>query len=96
MEMESNWHMIIIGLYVYYFNSFLDELWRRFNNLIENFCENYAVYHYFRSKGWVVKDGTKFGVNFLLYQEGPAFYHAQYSVKIATEVLQILHTVHNI
>ena len=96
MEMESNWNMIIIGLYVYYFNSFLDELWRRFNNLIENFCENYAVYHYFRSKGWVVKDGTKFGVNFLLYQEGPAFYHAQYSVKIATEVLQILHTVHNI
>ena len=73
-------------VYTYYFNFFLDELWRRFNSLIENFCENYAVYHYFRSKGWVVKDGTKFGVNFLLYQEGPAYYHAQYSVKIATEV----------
>ena len=62
----------------------IDALWRKFNDLNPNFCEQYAVYHHFRSKGWVVKDGTKFGVEFLLYQEGPAFFHAQYSVKIVS------------
>jgi len=63
----------------------IDALWRKFNQSNPNFCEEYAVYHHFRSKGWVVKDGTKFGVEFLLYQEGPAFFHAQYSVKIVSE-----------
>ena len=70
----------------FFFPNMLDALWRKFNQSNSNFCEEYAVYHHFRSKGWVVKDGTKFGVEFLLYQEGPAFFHAQYSVKIVSEV----------
>ena len=69
----------------FFFPNMLDALWRKFNQSNPNFCEEYAVYHHFRSKGWVVKDGTKFGVEFLLYQEGPAYFHAQYSVKIVSE-----------
>ena len=50
--------------------------------IFADFPYQYAVYHHFRAKGYVVKDGTKFGCDFLLYKEGPPFYHAQYSVRI--------------
>ncbi|XP_071447517.1 uncharacterized protein Tsen2 [Hetaerina americana] len=43
---------------------------------------SYAVYHHFRSKRWVVKPGIRFGGDFLLYKDGPPFYHASYLVVI--------------
>lgn len=60
----------------------IDDLWTSFNEKQKEFPFQYAVYHHFRCKGYVVKDGTKFGTDFLLYKDGPAFYHAQYSVRI--------------
>ena len=50
-----------------------------------DFVTRYAAYHHFRSKGWVVRPGTKFGADFLLYKEGPAYYHASYSVVVQTD-----------
>jgi tRNA-splicing endonuclease subunit Sen2 len=41
------------------------------------FLTSYVVYHYFRSLGWVVKSGTKFCVDYLLYKKGPVFSHAE-------------------
>ena len=46
----------------------------RFDN---PFIINYAVYHHYRSLGWVVKGGTKFCVDYLLYKRGPVFQHAE-------------------
>ncbi|KAF9427381.1 tRNA splicing endonuclease subunit sen2 [Entomortierella beljakovae] len=46
------------------------------------FITRYTVYHYYRSQGWIVKDGLKYGSDFLLYQKGPVFGHSQYAVKI--------------
>jgi len=46
------------------------------------FLINYAVYHHFRSLGWVVKNGIKFSVDFLLYSRGPVFTHAEYGIVI--------------
>lgn len=60
----------------------IDDLWKCFNDRQLGFPYQYAVYHHFRCKAYVVKDGTKFGTDFLLYKDGPAFYHAQYSVRI--------------
>ena len=40
------------------------------------FLVSYAVYHYFRSLGWVVKPGIKFCCDWLLYRKGPVFSHA--------------------
>ncbi|XP_076356597.1 tRNA-splicing endonuclease subunit Sen2-like isoform X2 [Tachypleus tridentatus] len=58
-------------------------MWRRFCELSnKNFPAFYTVYHYFRSKGWVVKTGLKYGADFLLYKDGPPFYHASYSVLV--------------
>ena len=60
----------------------IDDMWNKFCNVDSDFPHQYAVYHHFRSKGWVVKNGCKFGADFLLYKDGPPFYHASYSVWI--------------
>ena len=46
------------------------------------FLLNYVVYHHFRSLGWVVRSGIKFSVDYLLYNRGPPFAHAEFAVNI--------------
>ena len=60
----------------------IDDLWSDFCAKDPNFCHLYAAYHHFRAKNWIVRDGTKFGNDFLLYKDGPPFYHASYSVRV--------------
>ncbi|KAI8927352.1 hypothetical protein BC831DRAFT_452568 [Entophlyctis helioformis] len=47
-----------------------------------DFAVHYAVYHYYRSHGWVVKSGHLFGADFVLYRKGPIFRHSDYAVVI--------------
>lgn len=44
------------------------------------FFISYAAYHHFRSLGWVVRSGVKFGADLLLYNRGPVFSHAEFAV----------------
>ncbi|CAD27500.1 putative tRNA-splicing endonuclease subunit sen2 [Schizosaccharomyces pombe] len=44
------------------------------------FLTELAAYFYFRQQGWVVKNGTKFSVDFLLYKKGPVFSHAEFAI----------------
>ncbi|KAI8625573.1 hypothetical protein F5Y19DRAFT_467021 [Xylariaceae sp. FL1651] len=46
------------------------------------FLVQYAVYHHFRSLGWVPRSGIKFGVDWLLYFGGPVFAHAEFAVVV--------------
>ncbi|KIW29829.1 tRNA-intron endonuclease [Cladophialophora immunda] len=46
------------------------------------FMISYAVYHHYRSLGWVVRSGVKFSTDYLLYNRGPAFSHAEFAVVI--------------
>ncbi|TIA88623.1 hypothetical protein E3P81_03394 [Wallemia ichthyophaga] len=46
------------------------------------FLVNYAIYHYYRSLGWVIKSGIKFCVDIVLYKRGPVFHHAEFAVVI--------------
>lgn len=46
------------------------------------FLLSYAAYHHYRSMGWVVRSGIKFGVDYLLYNRGPAFNHAEFAVVV--------------
>lgn len=55
----------------------------RFDN---PFLVNYAVYHHYRSLGWVIRSGIKFCVDYLLYKRGPVFHHAEW-VYLATQNL---------
>ena len=41
------------------------------------FMVQYAVYHHYRSLGWVIRGGIKFCVDYLLYKKGPPFQHAE-------------------
>ena len=46
------------------------------------FILSYVVYHHFRSLGWVIRPGVKFAVDYLLYNRGPVFAHAEFAVII--------------
>lgn len=46
------------------------------------FVISYVVYHHFRSLGWVVRSGVKFGVDYLLYNRGPVFSHAEFALVV--------------
>lgn len=46
----------------------------------DNFLVHYAVYHHFRSLGWVPRPGIKFAVDWLLYTRGPVFDHAEFGL----------------
>ncbi|KAI9676342.1 MAG: hypothetical protein M1817_000499 [Caeruleum heppii] len=46
----------------------------------DSFLLSYIVYHHFRSLGWVVRPGVKFAVDYLLYNRGPVFSHAEFAV----------------
>ncbi|KAK9366437.1 SEN2 subunit of the tRNA splicing endonuclease-like protein [Lipomyces kononenkoae] len=50
--------------------------WRPDNS----FIINYVVYHHYRSNGWCIRSGVKFGVDYLLYRRGPPFSHAEFGV----------------
>ena len=45
----------------------IDSAWHIFCKTDKNFVSKYVVYHYFRSKGWVVKPGLKYGGDFCKY-----------------------------
>lgn len=49
------------------------------------FMLHYVVYHHYRSLGWVVRPGVKFAVDYLLYNRGPVFSHAEFAVMIIPE-----------
>lgn len=52
------------------------------------FILEYVAYHHYRSLGWCVRSGIKFGTNFLLYQRGPPFNHAEHAILIVTPCYQ--------
>ncbi|KAJ2125394.1 tRNA splicing endonuclease subunit sen2 [Coemansia sp. RSA 720] len=60
------------------------ELWQLLaasSKQADEFALKYAAYFYYRTRGWTVKSGIKFGADFLLYSKGgPSSSHAQYSV----------------
>lgn len=39
-------------------------MWHLYKESQTDFISSYVTYHYFRSKGWIVKPGAKFGGNF--------------------------------
>ncbi|KAM3965722.1 tRNA splicing endonuclease subunit 2 [Aphomia sociella] len=54
----------------------------KFTQTDKHFVPKYVVYHYFRSKGYVVKSGIKFGGDYLLYKDGVEVSHADFIVVI--------------
>ncbi|KAL5531661.1 hypothetical protein ACEPAG_4538 [Sanghuangporus baumii] len=60
-------------------SSSLDTQPARFDN---PFLIHYVVFHHYRSLGWVIKNGIKFCVDYLLYKRGPVFAHAEFALVV--------------
>ncbi|KAI9277072.1 hypothetical protein BDA99DRAFT_125799 [Phascolomyces articulosus] len=63
----------------------IDTCWSIFSNHTPHFATRYTVYHYYRSLGWAPKQGTKFGVDFVLYRPGRKHHHGDFAVVVMTE-----------
>lgn len=63
----------------------LDGLFRACLQSNLRFVSDYVVYHHFRSLGWCVRSGIKFGCDMLLYKRGPPFMHAEYAVMVVSD-----------
>ncbi|CAG8476609.1 8582_t:CDS:10, partial [Dentiscutata erythropus] len=59
------------------------------------FILRYVVYHYFRSLGWVVRSGMKFGCDYVLYEKGPEYKHAEYCVIVLPYYLSVTNNKNN-
>ncbi|KAJ1993707.1 tRNA splicing endonuclease subunit sen2 [Dimargaris cristalligena] len=46
------------------------------------FLVRYAAYHYYRSRGWVIRSGLKFACDYVLYKQGPAYQHSLFTVLV--------------
>lgn len=46
------------------------------------FPVRYAVYHHYRCLLWVVRDGSLFGADFVLYSDHPDLVHSSYAVAV--------------
>lgn len=49
---------------------------------IHDFIIQYVAYHHYRSHGWCVRSGIKFGCDYLLYKRGPPFQHAEFCITV--------------
>lgn len=62
----------------------LSELWQICSRMCKPgfFATRYAVYHHYRCKLWVVRDGSTFGGDFVLYKDHPDQVHSNYIVVV--------------
>jgi hypothetical protein len=67
----------------------LSQLWRRFYSLKRQFLTNYRAYQHYKAGGWVVRCGLGYGVDFLLYFQGPQKYHSTYASFLLSFSLRI-------
>lgn len=42
----------------------------------------YVIYKYFKDKNYIVRDGLKFGVDYLLYNKSPSLVHGKHCILI--------------
>uniref|UniRef100_F1LA84 tRNA-intron lyase n=1 Tax=Ascaris suum TaxID=6253 RepID=F1LA84_ASCSU len=63
-----------------------DDLWRCFYSYAGiSFVKRYACYRSLRRLGWVVRPGLPYGVDFMLYCDGPEYHHSSAAVRLLDE-----------
>ncbi|XP_059475538.1 tRNA-splicing endonuclease subunit Sen2 isoform X2 [Neocloeon triangulifer] len=60
--------------------------WALFSYIQPTFPIRYVVYHYLKSKGWVVRSGSKLGGDYVIYKDSPSRYHASSIVLVESDV----------
>lgn len=63
-----------------------DDLWQHFYSYAGmSFVKRYACYRCLRRLGWVVRPGLPYGVDFMLYCDGPDYHHSSAAVRLLDE-----------
>ncbi|KAJ4748400.1 tRNA-splicing endonuclease [Rhynchospora pubera] len=63
----------------------VNDLWNFMRSRSELFPIYYRAYVHLRSKNWIVKLGTKNGVDYVVYRHHPALVHSEYAVIVDRE-----------
>ncbi|RAL46111.1 hypothetical protein DM860_006265 [Cuscuta australis] len=58
------------------------ELWEHMTHKRDNFPLMCKAYCHLRSKNWVVRSGSQYGVDFVAYRHHPALVHSEYAVLV--------------
>ena len=68
-------------------NKSKEELWNFCLNYSDPkiFIKSYKVYLHFRSLLWIVRDGSIYGSNFVLYSDHPDLVHSDYTITIFSD-----------
>ncbi|KAJ8768776.1 hypothetical protein K2173_023680 [Erythroxylum novogranatense] len=61
------------------------ELWQQMKSQRSNFPEFYKAYSHLRTKNWVVRPGSQYGVDFVAYRHHPSLVHSEYAVLVLSE-----------
>ncbi|KAK1304641.1 tRNA-splicing endonuclease subunit Sen2-1 [Acorus calamus] len=56
-----------------------EELWARMKSVTKRFPVLYKAYSHLRSKRWVVRSGSQYGADFVVYRHHPALVHSEYA-----------------
>ncbi|KAK4358763.1 hypothetical protein RND71_020992 [Anisodus tanguticus] len=63
----------------------MNELWKYMTSKKENVPVLYKAYSHLRSKKWVVRLGSQYGVDYVAYRHHPALVHSEYAVLALSE-----------
>ncbi|EYU35778.1 hypothetical protein MIMGU_mgv1a020881mg, partial [Erythranthe guttata] len=61
-----------------------EELWDYMSSKRVNFPILYKAYSHLRTKNWVVRAGSPYGVDFVAYRHHPALVHSEYAVNASS------------
>lgn len=62
-----------------------EELWEYMTDKKSTFPEFFKAYAHLRTKNWVVRSGSQYGVEYVAYRHHPSLVHSEYAVVVSTD-----------
>lgn len=57
--------------------------------MVQELRDSSIVYRHYREKGYIVRKGSKYGVDYLLYEQDPSIHHATYAILISNQMTMV-------